>query len=136
MKIKYLFISTLVALSLTSCFARRPSTLRLPGVWAASREGVRTWMIGVAEAQNPSGIRNVDAPEPQEIERRNGVRRYASLGDNILIVELAFPDRHGRSRCMLVYSPEKDNVDVVWTPFKIEREISRFGKKVLFADLP
>jgi hypothetical protein len=126
----------IITLTVASCFTRRPTSLRLPGVWAAHREGIRTWMIGLSEPSSPDGLSRIEVPDPEEVERRNGVRRYAAVGDNILIVELAFPDRHGRTRCMLVYSLDTNRVEVIWTPFKIERAIANSGKELIFVDLP
>ncbi len=134
---KYFLVPAVsLAILMTSCCWMRPYTVRLPGVWAATREGSRTWMVGVADERNPDNVRLLSAPDNDEVQRRNEVRRYASLGDNTLLVELAYPDRHGRRECMLVYSPEKDDVDVIWTPFKIERAIAKYGGKIVFVTLP
>lgn len=134
---KYLMGPTIcLAVLMTSCCFVRPYTLRLPGVWAASREANRTWVVGIADDRFPDRIRQISAPDSYEMQRRNEVRRYASLGTNMLIVELAHPDRYGRSQCLLVYSPGKDAVDVIWTPSEIDSAILNYGKAVVFVDLP
>lgn len=37
---------------------------------------------------------------------------------------------------MLVYSLDTNRVEVIWTPFKIERAIANSGKELIFVDLP